>query len=102
MVEVETGMVAEGFRCVGFFCIGGRVQAVQAGRHQPVAALLALGFRRLQLVAQRHQFVHLGDDTVLLGEGWEANNYWVNFLTQTLPAVPWPSNVIPLTDAVVH
>ena len=42
-------------------------------RHQPVAAALALGLRRLQPVAQRHQLVDLGDDAVLLGEGWEGN-----------------------------
>jgi len=47
VVEDEAGVVTEGFGHVGFFYIGGLVQAVQAGRHQPVAALLPLRFRRL-------------------------------------------------------
>ena len=71
MVEIEPGVVAEGFWRIIFRRFSGGVQAVQAGRHQPVAALLSFVFRRLQLVAQRHQFVHLGDDAVLLGEGWD-------------------------------
>ena len=58
VLEDEAGVVAEGVclpgwqvGCVGFCCVGRRVQAVQASRHQPVAALLPLRFRRLQLVA---------------------------------------------------
>ena len=80
VIEDEAGVVAEGVCLpgwqvgrVGFCRVGGGVQAVQAGRHQPVAALLPLRFRRLQLVAQSHQFVHLGDDAVLLGERREGN-----------------------------
>src|SRR3546814_19533091 len=49
----------------------GRVQAGEARRRQPVAHRLPLRPRRLQPVAQRHQFLDLGNDTVLFGERWE-------------------------------
>ena len=51
----------------------GRVEAGEARRRQPVAHRLPLRPRRLQPIAQRHQFIDLGDDAVLLGEGWEGN-----------------------------
>ena len=50
-------------QCVGI--------AVEAGGHQSVAALFTLGLRRLQLVAQCHQFINFGDDAVLFGKGWQ-------------------------------
>ena len=49
----------------------GRVEAGEARRRQPVARRLPLGPRRLQPVAQGHQFIDLGDDAVLFGERWE-------------------------------
>ena len=68
VMEDEAGVIVEGVCLpgwqvgrVGFCCVGGGVQTVQASRHQPVAALLPLRFRGLQLVAQCHQFVHLRD-----------------------------------------
>ena len=63
-VEREAGVVAEGLGI-------GRVEAGEARRRQPVARRLPLGPRRLQPIAQRHQFIDLGDDAVLFGEGWE-------------------------------
>jgi len=38
---------------------------------QPPALLIGLAELLLQLVAEGHQFVHIGDDAVLFGEGWE-------------------------------
>jgi hypothetical protein len=32
------------------------------------------GELRLQLVAQSHQFIHLGDDAALFSEGWKGNH----------------------------
>ena len=63
-VEGEAGVGLEGFGI-------GRVEAGEARRRQPVAHRLAACPRRLQPVAQRHQFIDLGDDAALLGEGWE-------------------------------
>ena len=63
-VEDEAGVGLEGFGI-------GRVEAGEARRRQPVAHRLAACPRRLQPVAQGHQFIDLGDDAVLLGEGWE-------------------------------
>jgi hypothetical protein len=40
---------------------------------QPPALLTGLVELLLQLVAEGHQFVHLGDDAVLFGEGWEGD-----------------------------
>src|SRR5262249_15706256 len=92
ILEDEAGVVAEGVCLLGWqvgrasFCrVGGEVQAVQAGCHQPVTALLPLRFRRLQLVAQRHQFVHLGDDAVLLGEGREGNLHFLEVRRTNAP-----------------
>ena len=36
---------------------------------QPPALLIGLAELLLQLVAEGHQFIHLGDDAVLFGEG---------------------------------
>ena len=49
----------------------GRVEAGEARGGQSVPRRLPLRSRRLQLVAERHQFIDLGDDAVLFGEGWE-------------------------------
>ena len=65
VAEVEAGVLAEGLR------VGALVQALQGRCHQPIAAALPLRLRRLQPIAQRHQLVHLGDDAVLFGKGWE-------------------------------
>ena len=55
-------------------CASARVvQAMQGCRRQPVPPALPLRLRRLQPITQRHQFIHLGDDAVLFGEGWEGN-----------------------------
>ena len=56
---------------LGFVCGGrGCADAVQAGRHQPVALCLAFVLRRLQLVAKRHQFI---DPTL---NGWGNDWHW--------------------------
>jgi hypothetical protein len=55
--------------------VNGSADAVQAGRYQPVALRFALILRRLQLVAQRHQFIDLGDDAVLFGEAGNAIHF---------------------------
>ena len=49
----------------------GRVEPRESRRGQPVSRGLPLGTRSLQPVAERHQFIDLGNDAVLLGEGWE-------------------------------
>jgi hypothetical protein len=59
--EGEAGVVGEG---LGVWA----VEAGEAGRCQPVARRLP---RRRQLVAKRHQLIHLGDDAVLFGRGRE-------------------------------
>ena len=43
----------------------------QHSLQQPPPLLIGLAELLLQLVAEGHQFIHLGDDAVLLGEGWE-------------------------------
>jgi SMP-30/Gluconolactonase/LRE-like region len=48
-----------------------RAQACEACHGQPVARRLPLRPRRLQPVAQGHQFIDLVDDSVLLGERWK-------------------------------
>ena len=52
----------------------GRVEADETRRRQPVPRCFPLRSRRLQLIAERHQFIDLGDDAVLFGEGWEGKN----------------------------
>ncbi len=69
LFEREAGVDGEG-GAVGI----GRVEAGEARRRQPVARRLPVRPRRLQPVAQRHQLIDLGDDAVLLGEGWEGND----------------------------
>ena len=63
-IQGEAGVVLKGFGI-------GRVEAGEAGRRQPVARCLPLGPGRFQAVAEGHQFIDLGDNAVLLGEGWE-------------------------------
>ena len=67
VAEVEAGVLAE------FVGIRAVVQAMQGRRRQPIPPALPLRLRRLQPITQRHQFIHLGDDAVLFGEGWERN-----------------------------
>ena len=55
----------------------GRVEAGETRRRQPVARRLPRRPCYLQPVAERHQFIDLGDDAVLLGEGWEGE--WVSW-----------------------
>jgi hypothetical protein len=62
----EARVVEECFRI-------GRVEAGKARRRQPVAHRLAGSPRRLQPIAQGHQFIDLGDDAVLFAEGWDRN-----------------------------
>ena len=66
MFKDEGSVVPEYYR-VGI----GRVEAGETRRRQPVPRRLPLRSRRLQPVAQRHQFIDLGGNAVLLGEGWE-------------------------------
>ena len=69
---VSAGRASSAKRASSLEGVGiGRVEAGEARRRQPVARRLALGPRRLQPVAQRHQLIDLGDDAVLFGEGWE-------------------------------
>ena len=56
-------------RRVGVGC----VEAGQARRRQPIPRRLPLSPRRLQPVAEGHQFIDFGDDAVLFGEGWNRN-----------------------------
>jgi hypothetical protein len=46
---------------------------------QPPALLIGLVELLLQLVAEGHQFIHLGDDAVLFGEGWEGDGSLFRF-----------------------
>lgn len=68
MVKDEPSVLAEGLGLLGRL-----IQPLQAGRQQTLAALLALGLRGFQLIAQRHEFIDFGNDAVLFGEGWECN-----------------------------
>ena len=61
--EGEGGVVPEYGR-VGI----GRIEAGEARRRQPVPRRLPLRPCCLQPVAERHQFINLGNDAVLLGE----------------------------------
>jgi hypothetical protein len=65
-VEGEAGVGLEGLR---IRC----VEAGQARRRQPVTHRLAASSGSLQPFAERHQFIDLGDDAALLGEGWEGD-----------------------------
>ena len=70
----ERGEVVEGEGGVILKCrrVGvGRVEAGEARCRHPVARRLSFHSRRLQAVAECHEFIDLGDDTVLFGEGWE-------------------------------
>ena len=71
VVKVKAGGRGQGGDGVG-------ADAVQARRRQPVALRLTLVAGRLQLVAQGHQFIDLGDDAVLFGEGGEGDNKVLN------------------------
>jgi hypothetical protein len=44
---------------------------MERGGGQPFPAILSLLLLSLQLLAQRQQFVYLGDNPALLGEGWK-------------------------------
>ena len=81
VVEVEAGALLESGMAPWFRAVITIIQSVQGRRHQPVAPPLALGLRRLQLVAQRHQFVHLRHDPVLFGEGRKRNRQLIRFRT---------------------
>ena len=62
------------------------------------ASALPLRLRRLQPIAQRHQFIHLGNDAVLFGEGWEGNlEYKVSIIVRLghrIIETPWPDSLI--------
>ena len=49
----------------------GIIEADKAHRRHPVPRRLPLRLGRVQPVAERHQFINLGNDAVLLGEGRE-------------------------------
>ena len=66
-VKGEAGVGLEGLGI-------GRFEAGEARRRQTVARRLAACPRRLQPVAQAHQFIDLGDDAVLFGERWEGKD----------------------------
>ena len=46
---------------------------MEDGFEQAAACVVAGGEAFFQPVAERHQFIDLGDDAVLFGEGWEGN-----------------------------
>ena len=54
------------------------------GLPQPTADFAASGEGGLQPVAYRHQFIDLGDDAVLLGEGWERD--WISSHHRHVPS----------------
>ena len=66
VVEGEGDITLENRR-LGIGC----VEARQACRRQPIPRRLPLSPRRLQPVAEHHQFIDFGDDAVLFGEGWK-------------------------------
>ena len=49
------------------------MRSSMARQQQPPALLIGLVELLLQLVAEGHQFIDLGDDAVLFGEGWEGS-----------------------------
>ena len=51
---------------------------MEDGFEEAAAFGLGGGELRFQPVAQGHQFIHLGDDAVLFGEGWKWNGERVN------------------------
>jgi hypothetical protein len=58
--------------CIGSLCALYRLgHAVDEGIHQVGARGLGVGDVRFELVAERHQLIHLGNDAFLLGEWWE-------------------------------
>ena len=75
VVEGEGGMVTESGR-IRIGC----VEPCETRRGQPVPRRFPVGPRRRQLVAERLQFIDLGDDTVLFGKGWEGNRHPIHFV----------------------
>ncbi len=55
-------------------CGSGGKGLVQEGVEEAVAGFVAVGKAGFQAVAQGHQFIDLGDDAVLFGEGWEGKS----------------------------
>ena len=79
---MEAGVFALGLGVSGG---GGLVQALQGRGGQTVASAFALLLRGFELVAQGHEFIDLGDDAVLFGEGRDWNQDFVHpVLGQTL------------------
>ncbi|OMQ93632.1 hypothetical protein AQ715_21480 [Burkholderia pseudomallei] len=76
VVEREGSVLAQSVSVI--IC---RCQTSQACPHQLIAALLALGSRGLQLIAERHQFVNLGYDAVLFGKRREGQKDVPNRVT---------------------
>ena len=72
VVECEGGVILK-CRRVGV----GRVEAGEARCRHPVARCLSFHSRRLQAVAEGHEFIDLGDDAVLFGKGGQGKVYEV-------------------------
>jgi|GEM_PF-4286837 len=70
VTEVKIRMLEEGAR----LNFGGAVQAPQGRRRQLVPPALPLHLRRLQAITQRHQFIYLGNDSMLFGERRDRKN----------------------------
>ncbi|MNZ77684.1 hypothetical protein D3C78_962370 [compost metagenome] len=67
-VEVLGQALPAGGEVVG---VAGLGQAVEQRLHQPGVGAFGVGLAGFQSVAQGHQLVDFGDDTVLFGEGWQ-------------------------------
>ena len=80
-LKVEAGVLAEGVGVVGARWFR-RCRDAATSRSR---RLLPLRLRRLQPVAQRHQFIDLGDDAVLFGEGWERQGEFIGVTCELNP-----------------
>jgi hypothetical protein len=78
MVEVEAGVLTESLGCVR---VGGLVQTMQGSGSKAVAPVLPFNLRCLQAVTQRHQFIHVGNNAVLLGKRRHRHNTLVNIVS---------------------
>lgn len=66
------------------------------GIEQVAAVVLGTGEARLHLVAQRYQFIDLGDDAVLLGKGWNRDREPLQ-----LPAlIPFAVSPVPVASSI--
>ncbi len=80
-IDGETSVGAKSliirFRCT---------QAAKTRFGQPVAGLRACGTGFFQFVAEGHEFIDLGDDAMLFGEGWDRDSYPIHFVLREATA----------------